>query len=188
MHSGRPAIIFPEIRKKPIAAAVFSKDEIRSLCDIRPLSSLAGSIANYVVQKNRTGEMRKQYAAMSSAVDAEYTERERRAHIHFQEMTKQLKEDFRLKSETLKIKLREAEAEAESAWIEHKVAFDNYARTSAPLKEIFKILRQSASEIAKIIKYAENEDIAVNTRHYVKLCEHYRRLISGIEKYSKIIA
>ena len=103
-------------------------------------------------------------------------------------MSSRLEEDFKLKSRLLEKEMQLAEAEADKAYHENRVTFERYVKTSELYKKIFDVLRESAKSISEIITYAENEDIALNTKHYVKLCEQYRILIRGIEKYSEFIA
>ncbi len=89
----KPAIIFPAIQGTVSQEIHFSRQEIRSLCEFRPISAMVGSIGNYVAERYRTRQKRKQYEVMKEAVDAEYSELENQAYIHFHELTKQLEYD-----------------------------------------------------------------------------------------------
>lgn len=188
MHSKTPSIIFPGKQSMISVSLQFSKSEIRSLCNLQPFTVLAHSMGNYAIQRNKTHQMKKQYAAMAAAVDAEYTALENQAYIHFQELTKQLSIEFEAKSKFLEIEIQKAEIEADKQFHENEVAFEVYIKTSTLYKKIFDVLTESAYKISQLIQFAEKEDIATNTNHYIKLSEQYRTLLRGIEKYSKLLA
>ena len=183
----KPAIIFPAIQGKVSQEIHFSRQEIRSLCEFRPISAMVGSIGNYVAERHRTGQKRKQYEAMKEAVDAEYSELENQAYIHFQELTKQLEEEFKLKHKLLDMELQKAEQEADRAFQENQVAFEKYVRTSVLYREIFNQLAESAVKLGQLIQFAKQEEIAVNTRYYIELSEKYRLIMNQIDKFHKII-
>lgn len=182
----RPSVLFPD-RQTSIDYISYSKNEVSKLCNLKPFTSLTGSICNYIVQKNKTKQMKMQYDYMKSAVNAQYTELENQAYIHFQELTEQLHIEFEAKSKLLAIEVQKAEAEADRLFLEHQIAFEKYFKTSEVCKGIFNILTESAGKIAELIELAEKNDIATNTRYYIKLCENYRVLTRGIEKYTRLL-
>ena len=188
MIYSKPSIVFPEKQHSKMRSITFSRDEIQSLCNLQSFTVLAKGMANFAVQRSRTSEMKKQYAAMEEAVGIEYTEFESQAYIHFEELTKRLEIEFELKTKELEIELRKAEAEADRAFQKNKTEFNQYVKISGLYRHIFDKLRESANSIAEIIEYANKEEIALNTKSYIKFSEQYRVLIRGIEKYSQFIA
>ena len=187
MRSKSPSIIFPAIEGNVYSEVVFTKQEIQNLCCLSSAVDLVRLMAAYVTEKYRTKQMQKQYDAMQDAVDAQYTELENQARIHFQELQKKLEIEYEKKVKLLEDVRIKAERESDIAYIERQISFNEFVRTSNAYKKIFEELRQSAGIIYEIISFAEEEKIANNTKYYVKLCEQYRELLRGIEKYSKLI-
>lgn len=180
-----PSILFPGMRNSSSVVG-FSRNEIKSLCDLNPVISCVKSMGNYMVQRNKSHQMSKQYTAMKSAVDAEYTALEQQAYIHFQELTRQLEDEFKLKSELLKKQIEVAEREADVAYMENKVEFQQYIKKSSSYRKIFKLFNESAEKIYEVIKCADDNDMKQN-KYYWKLLEQYRKLTRKISKYNELI-
>lgn len=187
MRTKSPSIIFPDMQVHSSGSNMLSRHEIRSLCKLKPLSSLAKSMGNYCVQKYKTKQLKQQYDAIEEAVDAEYTALEEQAYNHFQELTERLDAEFKAKQKQLKLELQRAEHEASMKNQLNNIKFDQYLKISTIYRKIFNILVDTAKDIGKLLEIARKEDIAVNTIYYVQLSEKYRELMRGIERYHKNI-
>lgn len=183
----KQALMFPEYEVKHENQLTVSKSEIRSLCNLKPLTSIATSISRYVVARNKTHEMGKQYAEMRRVVDIQYSEMERQAQIRFQEMTARLEEEYRVKITELDVLLAKAEMEADTAYSEHRSSFEKYLKKSRLYKEIFDILSDEAKKTFELIQYDDENQILAQTRYSIELREKYRILINGISKYTSYI-
>lgn len=188
MKALKRSIIFPELETRSTASSlVVSKESVRQLCDLNPVTRLIDGIGNFAVERTRTRELGKRLAAEKAAIDAEYTELERQAYIEFSEKTKRLEEEFKAKSQMLELQLQKAEAEAENAFLEHQTEFQKYLRTSEIYAKVFDSLKKALTEIEGLLKLAE-ENKLTNNRYYTELGEHYRRLHRGIANYAKFIS
>lgn len=183
-----PAILFPDRQTTSAISIYFTKKDLSDLCNLKPFTSLTRDIGNLAVKRSKTKQMELQYSAMKEAVDAEYTELENQAYIHYQQLTEQLGLEFKSKIQLLDKELKKAEAEAEMAYLEHKTNFEKYIQSSSTCRNILEILKDSAAKINEIIKVAEKDEITRNNKHYVKLCEQYRQLMRGIVILGNLIS
>lgn len=188
MKVKKRSIIFPEIevRGKSNSLAV-SRNDIRQLCTLSPLIYAIGGIANYAYQHSRTTELGKRLRASVAAVDAQYTELENQAYIHFSELAKQTEAYYKAETQKLEIELQKAETEADIAFQKSQIEFEDYLKTSAIYRRVFDSLKHSLDKTQELIDEANNCGITSN-RYYFSLTEQYRRTLRGIERYSNFIS
>lgn len=161
---------------------IFSED---CICDaINTLSSVlnaAESLVGFIVQKNRTGELKKQISAQKDALDIEQENREEQLRIQYSEESNRMKIKLEAEKKRLELDFQRLQIEMAERSKKIEVSFEQDMRTNQLL---YKIVLHEKEVIDNIKPYIEMlADDYSNRREYIKYCEIERKSLILINEY-----
>ena len=141
----------------------------------------ASSIAELVVQKNRTKELGVRLSAQKEALDAEIKNKKEQLKIKYIEEAQRLKIQLATEKEEMDIEFRRMKIELAEKSRNFDFTFEECVRTNRIFYDIIVMQKKRLEKIQPFIKSLADD--YSNRREYIKYCELERKSLNLIEQY-----
>lgn len=180
------ALRFPEIEMaKPVGLVnLYSEQEIQKTGEtFRRTFDMMHSLADYVIQKNRTYEMRKQLDVQREALNAHLKQAEDQERIALVEYSKRLKLQLKEQKESLELELKMLAAETSQKVNEFSLSVEETLRASQLLLSLIRHEQELLDSFQPYLNRLKGD--YTNRREYSQYCDMQRRAYERINGYLK---
>lgn len=142
-----------------------------------------GNLAGYVIQKNRTGELRKQFRAQKELLDAEIENRIKQLHIQYEEESKRIKNQLEMEKQKMEFEFQRLKMETVEQAKAFQFSYEEYMKTNQLFHAIIRNEKKFLEDIQPYIDFLGEE--FSNRREYILYCDSQRKSLELVNIYLK---
>lgn len=184
MPSVKYAIRFPGFQNMDYnqSTSIFSENSIiRTTNTFQKTFDALGSLTEFVIQKNRTNELSKQFDAQKRALDACIENLKEQKQIEFEEYTKRLQAQLRFKKESLELETKKLILEASTKVNNFSISFEESMMSNQVLHNLISTEAHFLESIKGYIDALAND--YSHRKEYVLYCEMQRKSLDLVKQY-----
>lgn len=178
------AIRFPEIQtEEPLEmVTLYSEEGLQETTKtFRKTFDMMQSLADYVIQKNRTSELGKRLSTQREALDAKLDQAEEREQIALAEYSQRLKIQLKKQKETLELEIKKLVAETSQRVSDFSLTVEESLKTSQILVSLIQHEQETLDSFHPYLDRLKKD--YENRREYSQCCDMERKAYERIRGY-----
>lgn len=180
------AVRFPELETERTqhALSVYSENKVaQTEKSFLSTFNALGSLAGYVIQKNRTGELRKQLRVQKEALDVEIDNKKEQLKIKYEEESERIKARLKTEKQEMELAFQRLKMETVEQAKEFQFSYEEYMKTNQLFYAIIRKEKTFLEDIQPYINFLGEE--FCNRREYIMYCDLQRKSLELVNIYLK---
>jgi len=188
MWTNKYAVRFPgfENVNTKSSLSVFSENEIaKSENTFFKTFDLAYNLSDFVIQKNKTSELRKQLNAQKQALDVEIDNKIEQSKIQYEEESRRLQLRIEQEKKEMNLELKRLELETAKKAKDFSFSYEEYMKSNKIFRKIIIHEKAFLEETHRYIEFLGSD--FSNRKEYILYCDFERKSLELINNYLKLM-